>query len=99
MAGPKKNEAKKKAKLSPKEEKLRLQALGRAIATLREERTPYSRFQFALEADVHRNSMNAIEHGNVSTGFAVLLRIADTIGVSMTELMEAYEQELARDSG
>lgn len=73
-------------------------ALGRAVARLREEQTGLSRFQFALEADVHRNSMNALENGESSAGFLVLRRVADTLGIPMSELMRAYEAELAQVS-
>lgn len=78
------------------EELRHMRALGNAIAALREEETGLSRFQFALEADVHRNSMNALENGNTSAGFLILLRIAETLGVAMSELMAVYEDELAR---
>ena len=78
------------------EELIHLTALGRAVAALRESETGLSRSQFAIDADVHRNSMNTLENGQSSAGFALLLRVADTLGVTMSGLMEAYEEELER---
>jgi len=73
-----------------------MKALGFAIARLRETKTGRSRFQFAHDADVHRNSLNQIENGKTATGFVVLLRISQAMGVSMSELIGVYEEELAK---
>lgn len=99
MAGRKEQSSEKKAATSYSTEELRhLRALGRAIADLRESHTAHSRFQFAHVIDVHRNSMNAIENGQVSVGFLQLKKIVDGLGVSMSELMSVYEKELAADA-
>ena len=96
MADPEHQPSGEQATYSP-EEMRHLRALGRAIGAIRVERTPYSAFKLAHRIDVHRNTLNAVKNGKTSVGFVVLLRIADGLGVSMSELMRVYEEMLENE--
>lgn len=43
---------------------------------------------------VHRNTLGNLENGESAPGFVTLVRIANGLGVSMSELIQKYEEFL-----
>lgn len=70
-------------------------ALGRAVRVLRAE---YGMSQESVEAagGLGQNALTRIERGGVSPSFDSLVGIAAGLGVPLSEVVEAYERQLAR---
>ena len=58
---------------------------GHAVATLRKEKG-YSQERFALEAGIARKYMSDIENGKRNVSLDVISRIAEKLGISLSEL-------------
>jgi DNA-binding phage protein len=71
------------------------EALGRAIRVLRAER---GMSQEAVEraGGLGQNALTRIERGGSSASFDSLVGIAEGFGISLAELAEAYEAQLAK---
>ena len=67
--------------------------LGTAVRRERE-RKGLTQEELAEEAGLHRNYIGFIERGEVNLGFRNLLKIADGLGVSFSDLAQRYEAEL-----
>lgn len=63
---------------------------GLAVATLRKERG-YSQERFAFEANIARKYMSDIENGKRNVSLDVIKRIADKLGISLSELFAKVE--------
>lgn len=64
---------------------------GLAVATLRKERG-YSQERFALEANIARKYMSDIENGKRNVSLDVIKRIADKLGISLSEFFIKVEE-------
>jgi len=64
---------------------------GHAVATLRKEKG-YSQERFALEAGIARKYMSDIENGKRNVSLDVISRIAEKLGISLSELFAEYEK-------
>jgi ribosome-binding protein aMBF1 (putative translation factor) len=69
-----------------------LAALGRAIGALRRERG-LSEEALASGAELRPSYVLALEAGELSPSFHVLVRLATALGVSVAELAARYERE------
>lgn len=69
-------------------------ALGRALRQLRR-REGLTQEALARRAGSHRNYVGAVEQGQQNPTFAVLLRLADALGVTPSELMRVFEERRA----
>lgn len=70
-----------------------LAALGQRIRSLRTE--DYSQDDFAAHIDVYRSHMSLIEQGKTDIRLSTLLRIAQGLGMSVSDLLlfETKEEE------
>ena len=64
---------------------------GFAVVTLRKERG-YSQERFALEANIARKYMSDIENGKRNVSLDVIKRIADKLGISLSEFFIKVEE-------
>jgi transcriptional regulator with XRE-family HTH domain len=71
--------------------KLLLKAFGRRIRELRAERG-YSQEGFADKCGVHRTFMGTIERGESNLSFQNILKVATTLGVSLSSLFSQIEE-------
>jgi DNA-binding Xre family transcriptional regulator len=71
------------------------EALGRAIRVLRAERA-VSQEDVERAGGLGQNALTRIERGSSSASFDSLVAIADGLGISLGELVAAYEAQLAR---
>jgi XRE family transcriptional regulator, regulator of sulfur utilization len=69
-------------------------ALGRAVLELRG-RSDVSQYVLAFDAGVNDKYVSKLEQGGANPGFAILLRIARTLGCPLAELVEMYDRHLA----
>jgi transcriptional regulator with XRE-family HTH domain len=67
-----------------------LHALGSAIRQVREDRG-LSQERLAELADLHRTYVSSVELGRRNISFENIYRIANALGVSMTELVQLCE--------
>lgn len=74
-----------------------LVALGRAIRDLRK-RAGLSQQDAATKSGINRTYIGQVENGRRNPTFATLIWIARTLDVSVSELVRAFEGELARMS-
>lgn len=72
-------------------------ALGRAIRVLRAERG-VSQEDVERAGGLGQNALTRIERGTSSASFDSLVGIAEGLGTSLSELIEAYEAQLAKGS-
>ena len=63
---------------------------GQAVATLRKEKG-YSQERFAFEAGIARKYMSDIENGKRNVSLDVISRIAEKLGISLSELFAEVE--------
>ncbi len=70
-----------------------LHALGNAIRQVREDRG-LSQERLAELADLHRTYVSSVELGHRNISFENIYRIANALGVSMTELVQLCEDRL-----
>lgn len=63
---------------------------GHAVAALRKEKG-YSQERFAFEANIARKYMSDIENGKRNVSLDVIKRIADKLGISLSELFARLE--------
>ncbi len=73
-----------------------LSALGSAIRQVREDRG-LSQERLAELADLHRTYVSSVELGHRNISFENIHRIANALGISMTELVQLCEDRLDRD--
>lgn len=71
------------------------EALGRAIRVLRAERD-LSQEDVEAGGGLGQNALTRIERGGVAASFDSLVGIATGLGVSLRDLFDAYEAQLAR---
>lgn len=64
---------------------------GQAVATLRKEKG-YSQERFAFEAGIARKYMSDIENGKRNVSLDVISRIAEKLGISLSDLFERVEK-------
>lgn len=64
---------------------------GQAVATLRKEKG-YSQERFAFEAGIARKYMSDIENGKRNVSLDVIKRIADKLGISLSELFAKVKE-------
>jgi len=70
-----------------------LVALGRAIRQVREDRQ-ISQDQLATKAELDRSYVSSIENGKRNVSIQSLNKIANSLGVSLTELIQLAEDRL-----
>lgn len=68
------------------------QRLMKVLARLREERG-WSQEQLAHKAGLTASAYNRIEAGKASPGWSTVVRLAEGLGVSLRELVDAIESE------
>lgn len=68
--------------------------LGRAVRELRARRS-LTQEALGRESALHRNYVGAIERGEINPTFAVLLKLADGLTVTLSELFALYEHRRA----
>jgi transcriptional regulator with XRE-family HTH domain len=78
-----------------KPKKREREALGRAIRVLRAERG-VSQETVERAGGLGQNALSRIESGDVSPSFDTLLGVANGLELSIAELMQAYEHQLAK---
>ncbi len=64
---------------------------GQAVATLRKGKG-YSQERFAFEAGIARKYMSDIENGKRNVSLDVIKRIADKLGISLSELFAKVKE-------
>lgn len=64
---------------------------GYAIAILRKEKG-YSQERFAFDANITRKYMSDIENGKRNISLDMIVRIADQLGVSLSELFKRVDE-------
>lgn len=69
------------------------QALGQALYELRTRRR-LSQEEVGLRGGVSRNFVGLVERGESSPSFGVLVRLADGLGVPVSEVVSLYEERL-----
>jgi transcriptional regulator with XRE-family HTH domain len=74
-----------------------LKALGRRIRKLRLA-AGYSQETFADQCGVHRTFMGTLERGESNVSFANLVKVAETLGITLSELVAGIEDD-ARKKG
>jgi len=74
-----------------------LARLARAIRELREQRG-MTQAELAAAVGVHRTRISALEAGRLDPDYALLVALAQALGVSLVELVSRVE-ELAREDG
>ncbi len=62
--------------------------LGKRIQKLRKEKTGLSQEKFALQIDMDRSYFASVESGKRNISIVNIKRIADGLGVSLSELFE-----------
>ncbi len=62
--------------------------LGKRIQELRKEKTGLSQEKFALQIDMDRSYFASVESGKRNISIVNIKRIADGLGVSLSELFE-----------
>jgi transcriptional regulator with XRE-family HTH domain len=72
-----------------------LRALGHAIRQVREDRS-LSQERLAELAGLHRTYISSVEQGRRNLSIENIHRIANALGVSMTELVQLCEDRLDR---
>jgi transcriptional regulator with XRE-family HTH domain len=77
---------------TPPDEQLR--ALGRTIRRIRRERD-LSQEAVADAAGVHPNQVGRLERGTADVHTSTMLRVVAGLGVPLSEVARAYEQQLA----
>lgn len=65
-------------------------AFGAALRSLRTERG-YSQESFAAHAGIDRSYYGAIERGEFNVSLETIVRLADALGVSVTEILRRAE--------
>lgn len=68
-------------------EETKLKALGKKIKALRKSKG-LSQEKFALKMGLHRTYIGAIERGERNVSFLNLQRIANALGITLSELFE-----------
>ena len=71
---------------------LLLKALGQRIRELRKEQG-YSQEAFADKCGVHRTFMGTIERGESNLSFQNILKVATTLGMSLSALFQDLEEQ------
>jgi transcriptional regulator with XRE-family HTH domain len=69
------------------EKKKELRKLGKNVALWRNKKG-LSQDELALEAEIGRRTVNRIEVGETDVRFTTLVKIANTLGVSLKDLMD-----------
>lgn len=64
-----------------------LKKLGKRIKTLRKEKC-IKQVDLAYQCDIEKQSMSRIEAGNTNPSVLLLRKIADLLGVSVSELLD-----------
>jgi transcriptional regulator with XRE-family HTH domain len=77
----------------PPDQKVRL--LGRTVRRIRRERD-LSQEAVAAAAGVHPNQVGRLERGDSDVYCSTLLRVVDGLGVPLSDVVRAYEQQLGR---
>jgi len=75
-----------------------LHALGQAIRQVREDRS-LSQERLAELAGLHRTYLSSVEQGRRNLSIGNVSKIANALGVSMTELVQLCEDRLDRSNG
>jgi transcriptional regulator with XRE-family HTH domain len=75
-----------------------LSALGQRIRELRLEKG-YSQESFADECGVHRTVMGTVERGESNLSFQNIVRVADTLDVSLSVLFADLESRASKGRG
>jgi transcriptional regulator with XRE-family HTH domain len=70
--------------------------LGRAVRELRARRA-LSQEQLGLGSGLHRNYVGAIERGEITPTFKVLLRLSDGLRMPLSEIFALFEQRREDD--
>ena len=65
--------------------------LGKRIQELRKEKTGLSQEKFALQIDMDRSYFASVESGKRNISIVNIKRIADGLGVSLSELFEGLK--------
>jgi transcriptional regulator with XRE-family HTH domain len=73
-----------------------LKVLGLRIRDLRRAQG-FSQEAFADKCAVHRTFMGTIERGESNLSFSNLLKVATTLGLSLSELLEGVDQDVKPD--
>jgi len=68
-------------------------AFGRALRALRRQRR-LTQESFARQCDSHRNYVGALERGETSPTLRVQARLADGLGISLTQLAQEIDHQL-----
>ena len=71
-------------------------ALGGAIKALRVARE-LSQEELAWKAALHRNYVGRVERGELNLSFERLVRLAEGLGIPLSELVVLYENQLRSD--
>lgn len=74
----------------------RLLALGRAVRKMRRDQD-LSQEALAHLASIHPNIVGRLEGGVRDVRVSTLMRLADGLGVPLSEVVRVYEQRLAAD--
>jgi transcriptional regulator with XRE-family HTH domain len=77
---------------------LLLKALGQRIRALRTEQG-YSQEAFADKCGVHRTFMGTIERGESNLSFQNILKVASTLGVTLSDLFLGLEKNKQERTG
>ena len=70
-----------------------LHALGNAVRELRARRG-LSQEWLGYRAELHRNYIGSIERGQINPTLRTLMRLADGLGVPLSELVRLYERNV-----
>jgi len=73
-----------------------LHALGAAVRELRARRG-LSQEWLGFKAELHRNYVGSIERGTINPTLRTLMRLADGLGVPLSELVVLYERNVGED--
>jgi transcriptional regulator with XRE-family HTH domain len=74
-----------------------LKALGQRIRELRSEQG-YSQESFADHCGVHRTFMGTIERGESNLSFSNLVKVAEGLGITLSELLTGLEKKAAQSA-
>lgn len=69
-------------------------ALGAAVRESRA-RHRMSQERLGLTSGLHRNYVGAIERGEINPTFRILLKLADGMGMDLSELIAIYERNIS----
>ena len=75
-----------------------LKALGQRIRELRKDQG-YSQEAFADKCGVHRTFMGTIERGESNLSFQNILKVAITLGISLSTLLQDLEKKVLIPTG